>query len=84
MLSVLARADVPFAPEMGPALARLQRKQMPGGFWRRDINPPATLPLGASPPTRGPSRWVTLRCVTALMRYAVDANLPRMYPERPN
>jgi hypothetical protein len=84
MLSTLARADVPFAPEMGPALARLQRKQMPDGIWRRDVNPPATLPLGSSPFTRGPSRWVTLRCVTALMRYAVDANLPRMYPERPN
>jgi len=84
MLSALARADVPFAPEMGPALARLQCKQMPGGIWSRDISPPATLPLGADPPTRGPSRWVTLRCVTALMRYAVDANLPRMYPEKPS
>ena len=84
MLSALARADVPFAPEMGPALARLQRKQLPGGIWSRDISPPATLPLGADPPTSGPSRWVTLRCVTALMRYAVDANLPRMYPEKPS
>jgi len=84
MLSALARADVPFAPEMGPALARLQRKQLPRGVWRRDINPPATLPLGAFPPRRGPSRWVTLRSVTALMRYAVDAKLPRMFPHRSN
>jgi len=83
MLSALARADVPFASEIGPALARLQRKQIRGGFWRRDINPPATLPLGAYSPRRGPSRWVTLRCITALMRYAVDADLPRMYPEKP-
>jgi len=27
---------------------------------------------------------VTLRCITALMRYAVDADLPRMYPEKPS
>ena len=83
MLAVLARADVPFAPEMGPALAELQRQQMPGGVWRRGVNPPATLPLGEARATSGPSRWVTLRCVIALMHYAIDAKLPRMYPERP-
>ena len=84
MLWALARADVGFAPEMGPALGKIQRKQMPGGIWRREEGPPVTLPIGTTRLMGRPSQWVTLRCVTALMRYAVDAGLPRMYPEKAN
>ena len=84
MLWALARADVSFAPEMGPALARLQRRQIEGGQWRRDVPVPVSLPVRVDVVAGKPSKWVTLRCVTALMRYAVDAKLPRMYPERRN
>ena len=83
MLWALARADVPFAPEMGPALARLQRRQIEGGQWRGDVPVPVSLPVRVDTVAGKPSRWVTLRCVTALMRYAVDAKLTRMYPEKP-
>jgi hypothetical protein len=84
MLWALARAEVGFAPEMGPALRKIQRKQMPGGIWRREEGPPVTLPIGTTRLMGRPSQWVTLKCVTALMRYAVDAKLPRMYPEKPS
>jgi len=83
MLWALARADVPFTPEMGPALARLQRRQIEGGRWRRDVPVPESLPVGVDIGAGKPSQWVSLRCVTALMRYAVEANLPRMYPKKP-
>jgi hypothetical protein len=82
MLWALARADVPFASEMGPALARLQRRQIEGGRWRRDVPVPESLPVRVDIVAGKPSQWVTLRCVTALMRYAVDAELPRMYPTK--
>ena len=84
MLWALASADVPFTPEMGPALARLQRRQIEGGRWRRDVPVPESLPVRVDIVAGKPSQWVSLRCVTALMRYAVDAKLPRMYPQRRN
>ena len=84
MLWALARADVSFTPEMGPALARLQRRQIEGGQWRRDAPVPVSLPVRVDAAGGNPSQWVSLRCVTALMRYAVDAKLPRVYPAKPS
>ena len=84
MLWALARADVSFSQEMGPALARLQRRQIEGGRWRRDVPVPASLPVRVDTVVGKSSQWVTLKGVTALMCYAVDAELPRMYPQKPN
>jgi hypothetical protein len=81
VLSTLARANAPLKSPMVGALADLQQRQIEGGRWRREAELPKTLVAPAS--NNGPSCWVTLKCVTAIMRYAVEAKLPRMYPTRP-
>ena len=83
LLWALARAGAPLAPAMVPALRRLQRHQKEGGRWRRGIAVPTSLPVSVRGQLGEPSRWVTLKCVVALMAYAVDAELPRMYPQKP-
>jgi len=83
ILWALARAAVPLEPEMVPALRRVQRRQLDGGKWRRDVAVPKSLEVVPEGGVGFPSRWVTLKCVVALMTYAVDARLPRMYPEKP-
>lgn len=83
LLSILARSDVPLAPEMIPALRRIQNAQLEGARWRRDVAVPSALPVGSGMAAGEPSRWLTLKCATALMHYAVDAKLPRMYPAKP-
>jgi len=84
ILWVLARSEVPLTARMVPALAILQRKQGEGGRWRREVPVPSSLPIGGRPRAGMPSRWVTLKCSVALMRYAVEAKLPRMYPAKPD
>ena len=84
ILWVLARTDVPLNCEVIPALQTLQRKQREGGRWRREVAVPASLPIDRSPRADTMSRWVTLKSAVALMRYAVEAGLPRMYPQKPN
>lgn len=79
----LARSDVPLRAQVIPALQVLQRKQRHGGRWRREVSVPASLPVEKITRVGSPSRWVTLKSVVALMRYAVDAGLPRMYPQKP-
>ena len=83
LLWALARAGVPLEPVMVRALKRVQQRQMDGGRWRRDVPVPKSLavPVGFAPGS--PSRWVTLKSVVALMAYAVEAKLPRMYPAKP-
>jgi hypothetical protein len=66
-----------------PALQVIQRKQRHGGRWRREVSVPASLPVDRRPRVGSPSRWVTLKSAVALMHYAVDAGLPRMYPQKP-
>ena len=83
-LWALARAAAPLERAMVPALHRIQRRQMEGGRWRRDIPVPKSLPVPAEGTLSDPSRWVTLKCVVALMAYAVEAQLPRMYPQKPS
>jgi hypothetical protein len=83
ILCALARAAVPLEPGMVRALHRLQRRQTEGGRWRRIVAVPSSLPVDHKAAAGGLSRWVTLKCVIALMTYAVDARLPRMYPEKP-
>ena len=84
LLWALARAGVSLEPGMDLAVRRVQLRQMEGGRWRRDLPVPESLHVPDQGPLRDPSRWVTLKCVVALMAYAVDAQLPRMYPEKPN
>jgi hypothetical protein len=79
----LARAGARLEPGMNRVLARLQQRQMDGGRWRRDSPVPKSLPVPAEHGIRQPSRWITLKCVVALMTYAVEAQLPRMYPQKP-
>ena len=82
ILWALARAGVSLEPGMDLALRRVQLRQTEGGRWRRDIPVPTSLHVPDQGPLGDPSRWVTLKCVVALMAYAVDAQLPRMYPQK--
>jgi hypothetical protein len=81
--AALARCDVPLAPVMVPALKRIQNLQVEGARWNRDLPVPANLPVGNEMTPGAPSRWITLKCATALLHYAVEAELPRMYPAKP-
>ncbi|MCW8983740.1 MAG: hypothetical protein OQK55_00230 [Thermoanaerobaculales bacterium] len=83
LLWALARAGAPLRPGMVGALKRVQRRQLNGGRWRRDVPVPVSLPVPIEGAPGEPSRWVTLKCVVALMHYAVEAQLPRMYPQKP-
>ena len=83
ILWLLARNNVPLTAEMIPALAILQRKQGVGGRWLREFPVPNSLPIDRRPPAGVPSRWVTLKSSVALLHYAVEAELPRMYPQKP-
>jgi hypothetical protein len=83
LLSMLARAAVSLKPEMVGALKRVQRRQVDGGKWRREVPIPRSLAVPVVGALGDPSRWITLKCVVALMAYAVEAQLPRMYPQKP-
>lgn len=84
MLAALARSGAPWDPRLRPALRRLQEMQDGSGRWPRCRPVPRSLPLGEwRPATREPSRWVTLRAAVAVLRYAVDAGLPRLFPPKP-
>jgi len=84
LLWVLARNDVPLRREMIRALRLLQSRQQPGGRWRREVPVPSSLPIDRPPGTGAPSRWMTFKSSVALLHYAVDARLPRMFPQKPN
>lgn len=72
VLCGLALSGIPYDPVMHSGLRRLQRVQKPGGPWGEgDADP------------RSPELPVTTGAVVALLRYAVEAGLPRMFPERP-
>jgi hypothetical protein len=79
----LAKSETSLQPAMASVLRRLQSRQADGGRWRRSAPVPRSLGVARDAQAGKPSRWVTLKCVTALMAYAVDAQLPRMYPHRP-
>ena len=73
LLWALARAGAPLEPVMVRALKRVQQRQMEGGRWRRDVPVPKSLRVPTGGPPGDPSRWVTLKCVVALLHYAVEA-----------
>lgn len=82
-LWALARAGETYGGWMREPLLRLQRLQDEAGRWSRTLPFPAGLPVGERPAVGVASRGVTLRAVVALLRWAVDAELPRMYPQKP-
>lgn len=82
--AVLARSGVDWEPEMLPALERLQHQQLDSGRWVRGIKVPETLPIGQRPRVDAPSKWITLAAASAILHYAVEAGLPRMFPQKPS
>ena len=85
MLWALARSGYRFERWLGEPLARLQALQAEGGRWRRAYRTPHSLDVPQR--DRGglglPSRWITLRSVVAMYAYAVEAGLPRLFPQKP-
>jgi len=85
MLWALARAGCDYDERLGPTLRRLQLAQSDQGRWCRVAGVPATLPVSAAarPAPGAESRWITLEAAVALLRFAVAAGLPRLFPARP-
>ena len=83
-LAVLARADAGYDPEILTALTRLQHLQLEGGRWARGLGVPASLPVGDRPVVGALSQWITLEAAAAILHYAVEAGLPRMFPQKPS
>ncbi len=84
ILQVLARSAAPFREAWLPSLRRLQAGQDDRGRWSLGTALPASLGIiGESEPGH-PSPWVTLRAATAVMHYAVEARLPRLFPSKPS
>ncbi len=85
LLVALALSGTPFARWMREPLAILQRLQGDGGRWPRRSPRPVSLPIPSK--ARGKRgelcRWITLRAVVAMNAYAVQAELPRLFPQRP-
>jgi len=76
----MAKAGVGFESDWSGPLERLQKVQDSSGRWDRISSSPATLGL---PAQRQPSKWVTLKATRAMLTYAVDACLPRVFPYPP-
>jgi hypothetical protein len=85
ILCCMAMADVPVEPPIARGARRLQRLQLEGARWARTVPIPTSLPVPDEhrPSVGQPSRWVSLHATVAIMHYAVDANLPRMFPQKP-
>ncbi len=79
VFSTFASAAVGWRAEWRPALARLQRFQREEGRWRRSSAIPQSLGVEA----RQPSKWITFKATKALLAYAVEAELPRLFPFPP-
>jgi hypothetical protein len=80
----LARAGVAHDHRMDGALRRLQRRADKGGRWRLGREAPRSLSLGEGRATQGrPDPWLTLRGTLTLLSYAPLAELPRLFPGRP-
>jgi hypothetical protein len=80
VFSTFASAAIEWRGEWRPALERLQLLQGEKGRWRRRSPIPRSLGCEA----RQPSKWITLEATKAVLAYAVDAGLPRMFPYPPH
>lgn len=79
VFSTMTSAAVGWRAEWRPALERLQRWQGKNGRWSRRSRIPQSLGVEA----RQPSRWITFRATRAVLAYAVEAELPRLFPYPP-
>lgn len=80
VFSALAASDAKWREEWRPALEGLQRMQGEKGRWRRTSPLPGSLGVVASQP----SKWITLASMKAILTYAVEAELPRLFPNPPD
>ncbi len=80
MLSALARAGVAYDRRLRRALLKLQHMQDERGRWHTEVEAPRSLGLREE---AAADDWVTLHAVTAIARYGEEAELPRMFPEKP-
>lgn len=76
----LAGAGVAFRREWRRPLEKLQHRQDGYGRWSRSSPIPRSLRV---PERQDPSKWVTLKATKALLTYAVEAELPRLFPYPP-
>jgi hypothetical protein len=84
LLQAAASLGAPLTASMRAALHELQHQQTGGGRWRRRRRRPESLAVGDDSSADEPCPWVTLKSVAAVLHYAVEAGLPRMYPQRPS
>jgi hypothetical protein len=83
-LWALARAGAEVGEGGRSALRALQDRQLQGGRWPRDLGVPAGLPVAGVASAGEASHWLTLRSAVAVLHYAVAAELPRMFPQKPS
>ena len=76
----MAAAGVEFRREWRRLLKKLQSRQGGKGRWLRLSPVPRSLSV---PETDQPSRWITLKATKAMLTYAVEAELPRLFPFPP-
>ena len=83
IFQLLARSGIDFEKRWRASLRRLQAGQDNKGRWALSEPAPVSLGITGGDEVGLSSPWVTLRAATALMRYAVEARLPRMFPFKP-
>ncbi len=76
----LAAAGIGFRSGWRRSLVQLQQGQDRTGRWSRRSPVPRSL---AVPEPDRPSKWITLKATKALLAYAVEAELPRLFPYPP-
>jgi hypothetical protein len=80
IFATLAGAGVGFCRQWRRPLMQLQQRQDGVGRWSRLSPVPRSLAI--TQPEQ-PSRWITLKATKALLTYAVEAELPRLFPYPP-
>ncbi len=76
----LAAAGVGFRRPWRRLLKKLQARQDGMGRWSRASPIPRSL---AAPEPAQPSKWITFKATKAVLAYAVEAELPRLFPFPP-
>lgn len=79
VFSALAATEAKWREAWRPALEEMQRVQADRGRWRRSAPVPESLGVESSQP----SKWITLASTKAVLAYAVEAKLPRLFPYPP-
>lgn len=82
ILQVLARSGIAFDAAWRRSLCRLQTGQDEKGRWLLGEVGPPSLGIRNDDELGRPSLWVTVRAATAVLHYAVEAGLPRLFPAR--